>query len=96
MCLADGNCGWWQTHSVVCSEISLNDLFLGVVIGLPSRDSLIDCVDQLYALSMASAAALDATLDGELLMQGRTPRSVEWHCTSPYWIHHHEWSNKHS
>jgi len=43
--------------------------FLGLVIGLPSRDSLIECVDQLYALSMASAAPLDAALDGELLMQ---------------------------
>jgi len=54
---------------ILLSDIWRFDLFLGLVIGLPSRDSLIDCVDQLYVLSMASAAALDTALDGELLMQ---------------------------
>ena len=50
-------------------RVLCNVLFLVLVIGLPSRDNLIDCIDQPCALHIACAADLDAALGWELLVR---------------------------
>ena len=55
-------------HTCTCAS-TLQCVFLVLVIGLPSQDNRIDCIDQPCALHIACAADLDAALGWELLVR---------------------------